>query len=131
MNTSKITTKELITKSVANLPTRPNAPHAFGGTGLTATELNDAFDALPKLIAERFNLLLEDISAEGEGGITGSVKTGLGTDHTLYNMLEDIKSGAFISYLSAPSGTVAEYLLSLREDVDRIKAALGITETGD
>ena len=127
MNTSKITQKELITNSVANLPTRPNAPHAFGGTGLTATELKDAFDALPKLVAERFNLLLEDIGTEGEAGITGSIKTGLSADHTLYNMLEDIKSGAFISYLGAPSGTVAEYLLSLREDIDKIKAALKTT----
>jgi hypothetical protein len=126
MKTTKITEKELVTNSVANLPTRPNAPYAFGGTGLTAAELKAAFDALPILIARRFNLLLEDICAEHGASITGSVKTGIEEDHTLQDMLDDIKDGSFVSYLAAPEGTLAEYLLALREDVNRIAEALGL-----
>ncbi len=127
MKTSKINAKELSTNSVASLPTRPNAPHAFGGSGLTADELKAAFDALPTLIAERFNLLLDDISNSDGTGITGEIKTGIDNTHTLKDMLDDIKSGSFIAYLKAPKGSLAEYLITLRTDVNKLAAALGIT----
>jgi hypothetical protein len=130
MNTTKISENEITTNSVQSLPTRPNAPHTFGGEGLTAAELKAAFDALPILIAERLNMLIDDICAEHGTGITDSIKTGINDSHTLKDLLDDIKSGSFISYLAAPTGTVAEYLLSLREDVDMLKAQLG-TESED
>ena len=126
MNTTKISENEITTNSVQSLPTRPNAPHTFGGVGLTAAELKAAFDALPILIAERLNMLIDDICAEHGNGITDSIKTGISESHTLKDLLDDIKSGSFISYLAAPTGTVAEYLLSLREDINMLKAALGI-----
>ena len=126
MKSSKINAKELSANSVASLPTRPNAPHAFGGSGLTADELKAAFDALPLLIAERFNLLLDDISATDGSGLTGVIKTGIDNTHTLQNMLDDIKSGSFIGYLKAPKGSLAEYIISLRADVNTLAAKLGI-----
>ena len=126
MKTTKITESELAAKGVTSLPTRPNAPTAFGGTGLTAAELKAAFDALPILIAERLNLLIDDISAEHGASITSSIKTGIDPSHTLKELLDDIKGGAFITYLRAPDGSVADYLLSLREDVNKLANALGI-----
>ena len=126
MKTTKITESELAAKGVTSLPTRPNAPTAFGGTGLTAAELKAAFDALPILIAERLNLLIDDISAEHGAGITSLIRTGIDTSHTLKELLDDIKGGAFITYLRAPDGSVADYLLSLREDVNKLANALGI-----
>ena len=54
------------------------------------------------------------------------MKTGIGEGHTLSKLFEDILSGEFIGYLTAPAGTVAEYLAQLREDVDRIAERLGI-----
>lgn len=126
MNTTKITDSEISTSGVSNLPTRPNAPQAFGGTGMTASELKAAFDALPILIAERLNSLIDDISAAHGSGITDAIKTGIDSTHTLREMLDDIKSGAFISYLAAPGGTLAEYIFSLREDVNALASAIGL-----
>ena len=131
MKTTKINAKELSTNSVASLPTRPNAPHAFGGSGLTANELKAAFDALPTLIAERFNLLLDDISATDGSGITGAIKTGIDNTHTLQDMLGDIKNGNFLAYVKAPKASLAEYLISLRTDVNKLAAALGVMLTED
>jgi hypothetical protein len=48
---------------IASLPTRPTAPTYLGGKGFTATEMKEAFDLLPSLIAERYNSLLEDIES--------------------------------------------------------------------
>jgi hypothetical protein len=42
-------------------------------------------------------------------------------------MLDDIKSGEMCAYLKAPSGTLSEYLLTLRQDIDKIAEHLKIT----
>ena len=125
MKTQKITESEIKKKSVASLPTRPNAPHAFGGSGISANELKEAFDALPRLVCERLNSLIDEISGS-DGNITDSIKTGISEEHTLQDMTEDIKSGAFIGYLAAPNGRVADYLLALREDINKLAIAVGI-----
>lgn len=126
MKTTKITESEITKNSVSALPTRPNAPKAFGGSGLTASEMKAAFDALPILIAERLNLLLDDISAQHGSGITSSIKSGIDTTHTLKDMLDDVKNGNFIAYTKAPSGTLLEYIMNLRRDVNKLANALGI-----
>jgi len=126
MKTTKISESEISKNGVSNLPTRPNAPQAFGGTGMTAAELKAAFDALPVLIAERLNSLIDDITAEHGSSVTSRIMTGIDETHTLKDMLDDIKNGGFIAYLAAPGGTLAEYILSLREDVNALASALGI-----
>ena len=74
MKTNKLNDDEIRLKRVTILPTRPNAPYAFGGNGLTANNLKAAFDALPLLIAERLNSLIDDITGT-DGGSTPGTRT--------------------------------------------------------
>ena len=127
MKSKKITDGDINDKKVASLPTRPTAPAAFGGKGYTATELKEAFDSLPLFLVEKYNELIADICGEEDGSITDAIKTGITETHTLAELFLDIVNGNFITYLSAPSGTVAEYLLKLRADVDKLAAKMNVT----
>lgn len=99
MKTKKITQAEASAFGVSSLPTRPNALPLHGGRGYTAEEMKAAFDRLPLLILERLNSLLDDISAVGEDSVLGAIKTGFDGDHSLYDLMCDIKNGNFASYL--------------------------------
>ena len=127
MKSKKITDGDINDKKVASLPTRPTAPAAFGGKGYTATELKEAFDSLPMFLVEKYNELISDIQGEDGGNICDAVKTGITDTHTLAELFVDVVNGNFITYLSAPTGSVAEYLLKLRRDVDKIAASMNIT----
>ena len=127
MKSKKITDGDINDKKVASLPTRPTAPAAFGGKGYTATELKEAFDSLPLFLVEKYNELIADICGEEGGSITDAIKTCITETHTLAELFLDIVNGNFITYLSAPSGTVAEYLLKLRADVDKLAAKMNVT----
>ena len=127
MKSKKITDGDINDKKVASLPTRPTAPAAFGGKGYTATELKEAFDSLPMFLVEKYNELIADIQGEDGGNICDAVKTGITDTHTLAELFVDVVNGNFITYLSAPTGSVAEYLLKLRRDVDKIAASMNIT----
>ena len=61
----EITERELSVNGVVSLPTRPGASREFGGRSYTPTQLKEAFDRLPRLIAERYNQLLHAID-EGD-----------------------------------------------------------------
>ncbi len=65
MSLSEITAYEMRTLGVESLPTRPTSPREFGGRGYTPQELKQAFDRLPRLIAKRYNELVEHIT-DGE-----------------------------------------------------------------
>lgn len=110
MNATKITDGELNEAKVASLPTRPTAPTAYGGRGYTATEMKAAFDRLPLLLAERYNLLIDDISSLGDGSLAGSVPTGLSEEHTLADLFGDIENGNLASYLKVGDGTLYSIL---------------------
>jgi len=127
MKSKKITDGDINDKKVASLPTRPTAPAAFGGKGYTATELKEAFDSLPLFLVEKYNELIADIRGEDGGGIADAMKTGITENHTLAELFLDVVNGNFITYLSAPTGSVAEYLLKLRADVDRLAAKMNVT----
>ena len=127
MKSQKITDGDINEKKVASLPTRPTAPAAFGGKGYTATELKEAFDSLPLFLVEKYNELIEDICGENGGTITDAVKTGITDTHTLSEFFLDITNGNLITYLAAPNGTVAQYLINLRSDIDKIAEKLKIS----
>lgn len=110
MNATKITDGELNEAKVASLPTRPTAPTAYGGRGYTATEMKAAFDRLPLLLAERYNLLIDDISSLGDGSLAGSVPTGLSEEHTLADLFGDIENGNLASYLKVGDGSLYSIL---------------------
>ncbi|MBR2965073.1 MAG: hypothetical protein IKC34_00830 [Clostridia bacterium] len=110
MNATKITDGELNEAKVASLPTRPTSPASYGGRGYTAAEMKEAFDRLPMLLAERYNLLLDDISALGDGSLANSVPTGLFEEHTLSDLFGDIESGNLASYLKVGDKTLYSIL---------------------
>ncbi len=102
MKTTKITDSEIRDLKVASLPTRPNASVKYGGYGYSAQEMKAAFDRLPLFIIQKFNSLIEDICADGDG-IADSVQTGLADGHTLSDLFGDVESGALASYLTVGS----------------------------
>ena len=120
MKSTKIKNTDIESLKVSALPTRPTAPAAFGGKGYTPAQLKEAFDALPLYIIERFNSLIEDITASADSGIMSEMQTGIKEQHTLAKMLSDIKNGDFISYVKINDTTLGEYLASLRSDVDNL-----------
>ncbi len=127
MRTSKITDGDIADMKISALPTRPTAPTAFGGKGYTPTELKAAFDRLPLHIIERFNDLVDDILGTGGEGVEEAIKSGISEGHTLKDLASDIKSGDFLSYTAAPEGMLGEYLIRLREDVNTLASALGVS----
>ena len=61
----KITKKEIETTSITSLADRPNeGTGRFGTNGLSASELKAKMSALPRLIAERHNLLCDKFEEE-------------------------------------------------------------------
>lgn len=116
MNTTKILDSEISGLKIASLPTRPTAPQSFGGKGYTAAQMKAAFDKLPMLIIDRFNLLMDDISSTGHSSLAAAIPTGISEEHTLRGLFLDILSGEFAKYLS-----VGE------EDLAAMKARLNAT----
>jgi len=72
MSITKLTEGELSAAGVSSLPTRPNAAKQFGGREYTPKELKNRFDALPRLIAARFNDLLDAMAC---GDILQQIRT--------------------------------------------------------
>ena len=117
MTSTKIKEIDIASLKVASLPSRPTAPKSFGGAGYTATEMKQAFDRLPLYIISRFNELIDDIGREGDGGLCAAIPTGIDDGHTLADMLEDISSGAFSSYLDVLGIPLSEVISELRESL--------------
>lgn len=124
MKTKRITEKEMTPLRIASLPSRPTAPSSFGGKGYTSTEMKEAFDKLPNLIAERLNSLIEDVS-DTANGVSASIPTSIAANHTLKNMFYDITSGSFAEYLAVPGGYLSEVLTAITEELADIKRRLG------
>lgn len=118
MNTEKIKREEISSLLISSLPSRPNAPGAFGGKGYTAQEMKEAFDRLPLFLVERFNSLLDDLTDSADGSLAASLPTGLGEGHTLSDLFADVQSGAFTDYLSAGEKTLAARLAEIEEKAD-------------
>lgn len=127
MKATKITSGDIADKTVASLPTRPTLPTAFGGKGYTATEVKEAFDKLPLYIIERFNELIDDIRGDNGGSVADAIFTGIEDGHTLAELFNDIGSGEFSAYLAVPGGTLSEFLLKLRSDINTIASSLNLT----
>lgn len=117
MTSTKITETEISKLKVASLPSRPTAPKSFGGSGFTASEMKAAFDRLPLYIISRFNELIEDLTREGDEGVLGAIPSGIREEHTLADMLSDVVSGAFASYLQVLGSSLTETVSELREKI--------------
>lgn len=118
MTTEKIKDAEIAALRVSSLPSRPNASGAFGGRGYTAAQMKEAFDRLPLFLVGRFNALLDDLGAVGEGSLADAMPTGLGEGHTLADLFADIKSGALSGYLSTGEETLGKRLDRIDGEID-------------
>ncbi len=127
MKTKPIYKSEADAIRIASLPTRPTLPTQYGGKGYTSAQMKEAFDALPLLLVERLNSLIEDILAEVDESISVCLNTGIGDAPKLSDIFADIKSGRFIEYITCfENQSLALYLSKLREDVDKIAESLNI-----
>lgn len=124
MKTSKITKAELDKNSIVSLPTRPTAPVAFGGKGYTSTEMKAAFDKLPTLIAERLNLLLDDIE---DGEILAAIPTENSDAPTLAKLVASLSDGTFPSLVKIGGVSLDALLTKMSDDISLIAAACGVT----
>ena len=120
MKTTKILPSETAPLKISSLPTRPTAPQGYGGCGYTAADMKAAFDKLPMLIVERFNSLIDDIFADKDESILSDLKTGLSEDHTLSDLIDDLKNGNFTSYLTLSGTDLATVIEEMRYDIENI-----------
>lgn len=120
MKATKIQNSEIEGAAVASLPTRPNAKSGFGGRGLSATEMKEAFDALPLLVIRRYNTLLDDIAALGEDSLSGSIGTGILEGHSLADLFSDIENGNFASYMMIGDTSLAATLAVIKSRLDAL-----------
>ncbi len=124
MSIQKIKESELSSLGVSALPTRPSFPSLYEGRSLSASELRAAFDRLPRLIAERFNALLESFGlADGEREtLAEAIATELFEGHSLADLFRDIESGALLSYLKNENGeSLSSCLLSLASPMGEVR----------
>ena len=116
MNTTKILDSEIHDLKISSLPSRPTAPTAFGGKGYTSAQMKAAFDKLSLFIIKRFNMLLDDVTSEGEGSLAADIPTGISEGHTLSSFFEDVISGELPLYLSVGEETLSEMKARLTEE---------------
>ena len=116
MITKRISDSEAESLKIASLPTRPTAPTAFGGKGYTSAQMKAAFDKLSLFIIKRFNMLLDDVTSEGEGSLAADIPTGISEGHTLSSFFEDVTSGELPLYLSVGEETLSEMKARLIEE---------------
>ena len=119
MNELRINEADIADLKIASLPSRPTAPRSLGGYGYTATQMKAAFDKLPLFIVNKFNLLLESIERVGEGSVASAIPTGIGDEHTLSDMLDDIVSGVFATYLTVSGESLAESITAIKTQLNQ------------
>lgn len=120
-------TKEKVNElSVSSLPTRPTAPTSSGGAGFSAKEMKNAFDALTLHVIEKFNELIRAIKDTGESSLLSEIPSGLSDGHTLLDMLEDITSGDFVSYVNVRGKSLATRISEMESTLETVKERLRI-----
>lgn len=126
----KIAESEILEAGVSSLTSRPSSPTAYGGDGLTATELKARFDRLPRLIADRVNALIGLLLATPElsdlsgGSAVELLQTGMfpgeREEHTLADLLRELLDGSAAEYIGAGAGKSVAEALRERVRVPRI-----------
>ena len=118
MSIEILTESEMNEQGVVSLPTRPNGDYASGGEALSASELKERFDRLPRYIAARLNRLIEALHAspaqDEEEAIADLILTGMfpstNAGHTLADLFTEILNGDLAGYLSVGTTTLSEGL---------------------
>ncbi len=107
MKAKPILTTEIDSLKISSLPSRPTAPSAFGGGGLSSKEMREAFDALSLFIINRYNNLLSDIES---GELAASLVADVYDGTTLKELCELVKSNSQAFTLSADVADIKERL---------------------
>ncbi|MBQ9735768.1 MAG: hypothetical protein IJV96_03175 [Clostridia bacterium] len=122
----KIKPSEIEACRISNLPSRPSFPSLYSGEVLSASELRAAFDALPLLLADALNDLVDSLGLFEEKGASESfaslIATHIFEGHSLEDLFRDVADGSLATYF-APDGArpLAEILEVLEKDVDALK----------
>lgn len=120
MSIQKIMEGELADLGVSSLPDRPSAPSLYSGETLTAAELRAAFDRLPRLLAQRFNALLDATGLyedkEGAETLASLIATGLAEGHSLQDLFEEIQNGVLADRLILDGERSLSEVLAALED---------------
>ena len=114
MKAKEILTTEIDSIKISSLPSRPTAPTAFGGLGLTSKEMREAFDKLPLLIIDRFNYLLSDIIS---GDLASSLTVNSYNGTTLTQFVESVQSTLDSNFAVA--------IADIQERLDRLEEKVG------
>lgn len=120
----KISAEEFAKTSFSRIATRPNSRTAGGEGQMSAEELKKRFDRQGELFRAKFNAFLSLVEHVGEGdSLSAHIHTGIGEDHTLKALFEDIvsESGRFASYLSVGDQTLLEKLIEMSGSISNIK----------
>ena len=126
MKATKITDAEIEARAIASLPTRPTAPTTFGGKGYTATEMKEAFDKLPRLVAERLNDLIIDIQS---GSAAENMPTGISGMPTLADVYESIADGSIATRLKIEGESLPSIIAKMERSIELIASRCGIDLT--
>ena len=138
MQISQLTENEMNAQGVVSLPTRPNGDYASGGEALSASELKERFDRLPRYIAARLNALIAALNTDpsdpddGDDAIAGMILTGLfpgeNDGHSLSDLFTEILNGDLAGYLSVGGRSLSEGL-ARKEETFLVTPHTGTTVT--
>ena len=117
MKATKIRSEEIEDMKISSLPSRPTSGTLYGGSGYSSNDVKAAFDKLPLFIIERFNALLDDISAKPENSVSGVMQTGISNGHTLAQLFSDVKNGNMSAYLTVNEKSLATELYEIKEAI--------------
>ena len=124
MSVQKISETEIDERLISNLPTRPNAPTSMGGKGYSAAELKSAFDSLPKLIAERYNELIDDLTNPEGSEIIKSFKPEGLSGESLEDFFESVKESTILDRLIIDGDVLSYYLRALKSEVESLRSLI-------
>ena len=130
MTIHEISESELHEAGISSLSNHPTSPYAFGGEGLTPTRLKERFDRLPRLVAERLNLILRALATAPDhrdpagDSIAELIQSGLGGGHSLADFFGELTDGTAAGYFTVGDESLAEALAG-KEPASRIKSAPG------
>lgn len=128
MKATTITDTDASAARISSLPNRPTAPKEYGGAGLSSSQLKEYFDSYPELLRERFNLLLDDISADGEDSIIRVIKSGFSEGVTLYEFIQAFRDGRILAWMPLGTGTLLTELNKLRTELNSCLERLSALE---
>lgn len=112
LNDLKITDEQAKAASVASLPTRPTSSAEYGGRGLTAQQMKEAYDKYPALVRKHFNDLISYLLGDA---ILGDMKyqspdhAPFSPDDTTVKAFLD-RLASFVDTVSGESGTLNEFV---------------------